>query len=71
MNTPPATVDAQWTVELNCDCPKCKVSVNLLDYPDFWIQRQLEIPEHGTERSDNLEVGCPECDHQFTVCCVW
>jgi len=68
---PPASCSASWYVELNCDCPKCGKDVNLLDAPDFWEGRTLDIPEHGTENSNNLAVQCPECDHEFEVCCVW
>jgi endogenous inhibitor of DNA gyrase (YacG/DUF329 family) len=53
------------------DCPKCGEPVDLLEAPDFWDGRQLDIPEHGTENSDNLEVTCPECGHDFKVCCQW
>lgn len=62
---------AQWSVSLDCECPKCKELVNLLDAPDFWDGRNLEIPEHDTENSNNLEVSCPECSHEFEVCCEW
>lgn len=64
-------IEAQWTVELNCDCPKCGDYVNLLDAADFWDVRSLEIPQHDTVDSDNLEVICPACEHEFEVCCVW
>ena len=66
-----AKVKAGWNVELNCDCPKCEQYVNLLDEPDFWDCRQLDIAEHDTERSDNMEVFCPVCGHEFEVCCEW
>jgi transcription initiation factor IIE alpha subunit len=66
-----APCSARWAVELNCDCPKCGEYVNLLDAPDFWDGRTLDIPEHGTENSNNLEVVCPECGHEFKVCCQW
>lgn len=67
-----SNIDAQWEVELNCYCPKCENFVNLLDATDFWDgHRYLDIPEHNTEYSNNLEVICPECDHVFEVCCVW
>lgn len=68
MTTP---ITATWTVELNCECPNCKEYVNLLDYPDFWDGRHLDIPEHGTERSKGVEVMCPECGHEFTVDCEY
>jgi hypothetical protein len=37
--------DISWQVELNCDCPKCGKY--------FWDGRTLDIPEHGTENSNN------------------
>ena len=65
------TITATWSVKLNCDCPKCGEWVNLLDYPDFWDGRKLEIPEHNTENSDALDVYCPECEHEFVVRCEY
>ena len=58
---------AGWTVELHCDCPACGEWVDLLDYPDFWDGRHLDIAEHGTARSKDVEVFCPECGHEFNV----
>jgi len=58
---------ATWSISLDCDCPACKENVNLLDYTDFWDGRQLDVPEHGTERSRDVDVQCPECAHEFTV----
>jgi len=58
---------ATWIVELNTECPNCKEWTDLLDYVDFWDGRQLEIAEHGTERSKDVEVFCPGCGHRFTV----
>lgn len=66
-----SAIDADWRVELNADCPTCGEHVNLLDAPDFWDGRKLEIAEHDTKESDNLEVQCPKCYHQFTVRCRW
>ena len=64
-------IKAGWRIELNTTCPSCGEYVNLMDNPDFWDGRQLEIPEIETDYSNNLEVLCPECGHEFTVCCVW
>ena len=58
---------AEWLVELNAECPKCKLDVNLLDYVDFWDGRKLDIAEHDTERSKGIEVVCPSCYHNFEV----
>lgn len=66
------TLEATWFVSLSCDCPACHESVDLLDDPDFWeVHRDLEIAEHGTERSNALDVVCPECGNKFQVRCVW
>lgn len=64
-------IEAQWSVSLDADCPGCGEYVNLMDYPDFWDGRALDIPEHNTPRSDAVEVICPECGHEFTVKCIW
>jgi len=71
VSKPASPITAQWCVELNCRCPKCEEYVNLLDTPDFWDGRKLDIPEHGTDNSDNVEVQCPKCYHEFEVCCEW
>jgi Zn finger protein HypA/HybF involved in hydrogenase expression len=64
-------IDASWTVELNCDCPHCKESVDPLTAPDFWDGTEIELAEHNTERSRNLDVYCPECGKEFTVNCTY
>ena len=72
MKQQPSQIEAQWAVALHCKCPKGVEVVNLLDETDFWdVGGWLDIPEHGTERSNNLEVNCPDCNHAFEVCCVW
>ena len=68
---PASTCSACWLVELNCTCPKCGEYVDLLSAPDFWEGRTLDIPEHDTENSNNLEVVCPECGNEFKVRCEW
>lgn len=67
----PAKTIAFWHYELNCKCPECDKNVNLLDEPDFWDGRSLDACEHGTERTNNLEVACPECGYCFEVCCQY
>lgn len=64
-------IAATWSVSLDADCPDCNAAVDLLYYADFWDGRQLDIAEHGTDRSDNQAVVCPNCGHEFTVKCVW
>jgi len=60
-------IKATWIVELNTECPNCNQWTDLLDYVDFCDGRQLEIAEHGTERSTDVDVVCPGCGHEFTV----
>lgn len=73
MNTTsdPGTADeklqAVWSLSLDFECPNCKDSVDLLDYPDFWDGRDLGVCENSTEKSRNVSVQCPECDHEFVV----
>lgn len=65
------TIEAGWTVELNCECPTCLRYVDLLAYPDFWDGRKLDIAEHDTDRSRSVDVVCPECGAEFLVHCVY
>jgi len=58
---------AIWGINLWADCPACKESVDLLEYEDFWDGRVLDIGEHDTERSKNVEVTCTECYSDFIV----
>jgi hypothetical protein len=51
------------------DCPACEEFVDLIQYADFWDERELDICEHGTVRSKNVEVVCPECGEEFYVEC--
>lgn len=58
---------ATWSISLDVDCPHCGQYVNLLDAPDFWDGRELDVAEHNTERSQDVEVFCPECAREFLV----
>ena len=60
-------IRAMWSVELNTVCPKCEEWVDLLDYADFWDGRSLTVGETDTQRSRNVEVVCPNCNHEFEV----
>jgi len=63
-----AKTTATWYVSLDCHCPACGEYVDLLDHPDFWDGHQgLEVPEHSTAKSRDVDVYCPRCDHNFTV----
>ena len=72
INKKKAEVSATWNISLDCDCPECGEFVDLLQAQDFWCDHQrLKAVENGTERSNNLEVRCPECNHEFEVCCEY
>lgn len=64
-------VTATWTVELNCECPHCKEWVDVLTTPDFWEGQKLEVAEHGTDASKNIEVECPDCSENFLIDCEY
>lgn len=63
--------EAQWSISLDCDCPHCKEFVDLLEYPDFWDGRRLDVGEHHTDRSQNVSVTCPNCGSDFEVDLVY
>jgi len=65
MSTTP--IKAQWIIELACECPRCRVYVDLARAPDFWDGRKLAAGEHETPNSRGVKVDCPECGHAFTV----
>jgi len=71
IDTKPLPIIATWTVELNCECPKCEQDVDLLRYPDFWDGRTLDVAENCTARSRDVSVCCPECSHEFLVDCEY
>ena len=60
-------ISATWVIHLFAECPACKEDVDLLDFPDFWDGRDLDFGEHGTERSHDVKVDCPECNAEFEV----
>jgi hypothetical protein len=64
-------IEAQWELNLWADCPSCTKNVDLLDYTDFWDCRDLDACENGTNRSNDVDVICPLCGHEFKVKCVY
>lgn len=60
-------IKAVWNLNLYCECPSCKIDVDLLDAPDFWEDRTFEPTEFDTERTKGVKVDCPECGHSFLV----
>jgi hypothetical protein len=68
---PASTINAVWSIELNAYCPACGEYVDLVKDECFWEGGRIDAAEHGTARSNHLEVQCPECRHEFEVCCSW
>tara|TARA_R110002126_G_scaffold169083_1_gene317633 strand:- start:227 stop:433 length:207 start_codon:yes stop_codon:yes gene_type:complete len=62
-------VIATWSLSLYAKCPYCREVSDILDDGDFWIDAGIDAMEVETKRSNNLEVVCPECDHEFMACC--
>ena len=60
---------ATWSLSLNVKCPYCREVSDILENPDFCLNAELDAMEVETKRSNNLEVVCPECDHEFMACC--
>ena len=54
-----------WSISLDAECPHCNLDVNLLDYVDFWDGVSFTPIEHGTNRTTEIEVMCPECGEMF------
>ena len=72
VDTVDRNIDATWSVSLDCECPDCGQDVNLLDDPDFWDGRStLDVCEHGTLHSRDVEVSCPKCRWEFRVDLVY
>lgn len=59
---------ATWELTLECRCPDCGTDVDLLDDTKQDLY-ELEPCEHDTDRSRNVEVVCPRCEHVFLVDC--
>ena len=60
-------VQAEWHLDLYCDCPSCSKHVNLTEADDFWVDRNLQ----ACEQREGVEVYCPACGHEFTVTTVY
>lgn len=64
-------IKAAWRVGIDVLCPQCDEVVDLTDAEDFWCDRPLNLAEHGTTRTIDMEVVCPECGHEFEVDLEW
>lgn len=63
---------AVWSFSLDAECPHCKKGVDLTAASDFWEGKaSMQIPEHDTPRTTDMEVICPECGGVFKVDCQY
>jgi endogenous inhibitor of DNA gyrase (YacG/DUF329 family) len=60
-------IKAYWSIRLDAECPHCKEEVDLLDVDDFWDGKTFQCVEHGTAKTRNVRVFCPECGEDFVV----
>jgi hypothetical protein len=59
---------AIWSAHLFVDCPHCGEQQDLFEYKDEpKIPFNIEVAECGTDRVQNLEICCDECDEDFIV----
>lgn len=54
---------AYWYIRLDAICPNCKKEVDLLEYNDFWYYNDIELGQ----RDHDVDVICPNCEHNFKV----
>ena len=60
--------EATWNITLDCVCPFCKKTIDLLSLEDFWnANNGLKIGEFDTARSRNIEGYCISCLKSFVV----
>jgi len=60
---------AVWSCSIYIECPHCGADNDLCenDDGDWRLPVGLELGEHGTDRSKNIEVDCSECRETFIV----
>lgn len=61
-----SNIKATWHISLDCECPKCKVDIDLESIDDG-VLGYVQVGEHDTKASTNYEVECPHCGHEFLV----
>lgn len=62
---------AYWRIELETRCPKCKTELDLFSFSSFCLEHEIQVGEHDTDSSRNLETFCPHCEHEFKVDLVY
>jgi hypothetical protein len=67
-----AEVKAQWSLSLDCTCPNCEEYFDILEVEgEFFMDGGPEPIEHGTTKTTDREVTCPQCHHEFNVDFEW
>lgn len=62
-------IKAEWKITLECVCPHCCKTVDIFD--DVCVYGRLEVGEHDTKRSRDIDVVCPKCRVDFTIDCEY
>lgn len=57
-------VKAVWSLTLLVSCPACKQEFDMLETHDIAAEG-IQTCEHDTEASPDIELSCPECEHEF------
>lgn len=58
---------ATWDISLVCECPECNDIFDIFNEFDIIQVKDIEIGEHGTNKTTNIEITCPECGSEFLV----
>lgn len=64
-------IKAIWSISLDCTCPSCGHDFDILQGFSLPYGHNLYAGEHGTERTENIEIVCPECECVFKVDCAF
>ncbi|CNF25221.1 Uncharacterised protein [Yersinia nurmii] len=67
MSTELVKIYAKWEIQLHVTCPKCQERFDMMDDDDFRCDASLEPLESDTNATRDVDVICPDCEHEFTV----
>lgn len=57
-----------WSCSIFVDCPYCGDEQDLIDNDgDSRLPMNLQLAEHGTDKTKNMEVWCLDCGEEFIV----
>mgnify|MGYP001209208456 FL=1 len=62
-------VIASWSVDLFADCPACECLIDLTEYDNEAFMNG----ERGSplQQMEDVEITCPECEHEFKCDFYW